>query len=100
LNDINGLLKAKKELAAYRKVAKKIQRAGCLRFGLELQEPPEVKHVDKRMLHTEARVLIKNYAEWNKDYKPYKDIVIERWSPERAEGEFLKTFYDLGGKYA
>lgn len=100
ISDCNSNLKRRPEYAFYRKIEKKIQKAIAIRFGLSKKEPEEVKKVDKRILYTEARVLVKNYEEWSRVAEPYKDVVIAKWTPERAEEEFLKAFYDLGGKYA
>lgn len=97
--DINSLTKRAKAFAFYRKMEAKIQKAICKRFGLPIEEPDEVRKVDKRILYTEAKVLIKSYSEWNITAKPYKDVVIAKWTPERAEEELLTAFYALGGKY-
>ncbi len=97
--DVNGRIKQTKQFTFYRKLEKGIQKAICKRFGLPFKEPAEVRKVDKKMLFTEARVLMKDWEHWEVTHRPYEDVVIAKWTPERAEEEFLKAFYALGGKY-
>ncbi len=63
------------------------------KFGLDLLNlPPEVKHADNVMLATEKRDLMGTPPmPWVTLPDPRPDI-IEPWSPERAEQEFLDAW--------
>lgn len=56
----------------------------------------DIKVADMRMLATE----LFNFAPHRDnpvDYEPF-DMLIEDWTPERAQEEFLQMFYSLGGR--
>lgn len=71
----------------------------CLRFGLPLVMPAEVKLVDTRMLLTEARDLMTNPPRpWdNLGTEAYPDKVIT-WSWQKAKTRFLSRFNELTSK--
>lgn len=66
------------------------------KFGLERQIPEDVHVADKRMLLTEATILLPGCS-WVHDYpeKRYEHVKIKYMGPKRAEREFHRMFSDL-----
>jgi 5'-deoxynucleotidase YfbR-like HD superfamily hydrolase len=93
--DLPKPLKCLPEFATYREIEKRIQKAGCQRFGLSEQEPTDVKRADILLLATEARDLMSPlHPDWKSPVEPLP-FRIEPWKPARAKTEFLKRFYQL-----
>jgi 5'-deoxynucleotidase YfbR-like HD superfamily hydrolase len=93
--DLPKPLKCSPEFATYREIEKRIQKAGCQRFGLSEQEPTDVKKADILLLATEARDLMSPlHPDWKSPVEPLP-FRIEPWEPARAKTEFLKRFYQL-----
>lgn len=71
-----------------------IYRCIAERFGLEPDIPDAVHQADSAVLHAEAKQLIGYDADnWCSRLPPAADIrIVEPWSPETAQREFLKRF--------
>jgi hypothetical protein len=85
----------KRLLPDYRAIENRIASVVRKRFGLPEEMPTTVKTVDLRMLMTEARALCvwPPPQGWGVNYRPFDDVEIERWQPQRTEEIFLE-FYD------
>ena len=83
-------------LTGYKAAETRVQNAVADRFGLPLQEPPEVKELDMRILHDEmAQAMGKPPAPWNLAGEPL-GVTLQFWAPFWAKGEFLRRFNALG----
>lgn len=91
LSDLPTPLKVRPEFATYRAAEKRLQNIIYLAFGLEPEEPTEVKHVDKRVFVTEARDLMTNPIPYG-DHKPYP-CKVRALTPALAEAMFLNEFH-------
>lgn len=89
----------KRALVGYKEAEIKVQEAICLRFGLGLEMPADVKVADERALLTEAKQLMEPLVDgWLIDLATEPIAVrIGGMQPERAEREFLRLFFSLGG---
>lgn len=83
----------KKELPDYLEYEEKVQNVVYNRFGI-LEEPADVKKIDKVMLVTEMRDLRLNCQMPGSPYKPLSSI-IEPWPQDFAKRAFLDCFYAL-----
>jgi hypothetical protein len=84
---------------AYRVAERRLMRAVCERFGLDPEEPKEVKTLDSRVLENEALELmppIPGRKTWT-GHRPVPDVEIRCWSPRRAEAQFLRRYELLTG---
>lgn len=83
----------------YRKMETKLMLAVCERFGLDLEEPYDVKQADELMLHWEARDLMGPHpAPWaNEGTFKLPSLVMSPMSPRIAEQAFLERYIELGG---
>ena len=98
LVDIPRPLKHSGQFDAYKFFEEKMQKAICLRFGLDFQEPTSVKRADNLMLATEARDLMSPLRhDWIQSIEPLPLKIIPMNSLE-AKRAFLKRFYDLIGE--
>lgn len=89
LGDVTRPLK--KLLPDYKQIEQSIERALFAKFGIPYPLPEIVKHADLVMLATEQRDLMAPHAdEWPAlaGITPLPEI-INPWSPEKAEREFL-----------
>ncbi len=94
LQDMAKPLKVNPALGrAYRAAEKKVLAVLEPHFNFVAEIPP-VKDIDLRMLVTEADQLVHGFAHWGyyQDVVPL-DITIKKWTPERAEREFLNLYY-------
>lgn len=95
LSDIPAPLKRLPEFAFYREAERRLMDAICQRFGLELEEPVEVKEVDRAVLVTEAAWLMRPlHPEWvfkAPTYKGYTDE-IPKMTPAEAKDAFMEEF--------
>lgn len=99
LADISSPLKHSYVMKEYRFLEKRTEKVLAERFGLPFPMPPCIKEVDNRMLLTERNNLLGEVLErWGVEIeaKPF-DYVIEPWSSQRAEYEFLCRYETLGG---
>lgn len=96
LTDLSKPLKMYSDLGArYVEIESRLQMAICKRFGLQLQEPEEVKVADRRMLMTEKKCLMgTSPARWDDNEKPYSFDVL-MLQPWQAESYFLDRFEEL-----
>lgn len=85
----------------YGPIEEKIQNCIYERFGLDPHDKEannSVKNADMRILSTEIPQLIPkrpiNY-EFDKKYKPYKNVKITPWDSKTARINFLRAFYLL-----
>ena len=90
LGDVSSPLKSL--LPQYQELETHVTQLIARKFNLPYPYPAIVNEIDKRMLVTEFRDLLKD-ADWTSfPWKPY-DFKIEPWSMDRAEQEFLKRFH-------
>ena len=94
MGDLNRPLK--NLFRAIRPIEDKILTAIYSRFGIKDYDLAEIRRADDIMLATEAHCLMKNTTDWGLKENYLPNFIISGWSPEKAEEEFLKTFYDLG----
>lgn len=95
-HDMTHPFKYMPEMAAYKRLEKKGQRALYKRYGLE-EEPQEVKDLDLLLVNNEKRDL-RNGIGLAKDALFHPDLIITPWGPEKTEREFLKMFNELFGE--
>ncbi len=99
LQDVARPIKYAQGMEQYIIWEKKLQAVICERFGLPVEEPPEVKICDNRMMAQERRSLTK---------RPKRDIdvcdlllkgdepsVYSTWQPAKAKKMFLNRFKEL-----
>lgn len=87
-------------LPDYRKMEEKIQDSIMSKFGLlDFWRSPEIQKllhkVDKSVMATEVRDLIKHKKVWSMPEKPYNDLTIVSVSPDTACVQFLYRFHTL-----
>ena len=92
--DLSRPLKHAPEMSRYRTTEKHVMTAIAERLGLSMPEPPEVKLVDRRMCATEMRDLMGAVYDWGVGQEPFPGEIIP-WSPEKAEAEFARRYYEL-----
>ncbi len=68
------------------------------RFGCPEQVPEEIKLIDRRLCITEAKQSGMNIKNWRDPQIPLKDFSIKWWYPAQAETQYLRRFFELGGK--
>lgn len=81
----------------YREMESRLMWAVCERFGLSVEEPPEVMEADNVLLMTEKRDLMRAHGKlpkWPEAARPLS-CTIEPMDWRDAEVEFLKKFYEL-----
>jgi uncharacterized protein len=91
---------------AYLKIEESVERVIFEKFGVPFPLPEGVKDADTQMLYAEKAQLM-NVTEatqyearkWGRD-ETEAPIIIERWTPRRAEKMFLKRFEELQGERA
>lgn len=88
----------KSNLPDYKVLERKNWLATAARFSLPIELDPEVHAADAAVLLAEYQVLMVNPSLPGYDYSKAAPIRIARWTPERAEREFLYRFYRLVGK--
>lgn len=90
--DLPRPIKSHADLARYRAIEDHVWRALCVRFGLPLQLPEEVKMADNIVLATEKRdIMTAPPREWLPLPEPRNDR-IEYWPWENAKASFLEAF--------
>lgn len=100
LVDLPTPLKLTREIGEpYRAAEEKLMIAVCARFGLPVLEPVVVRIADVVMLATEVRDLMHgDRSYWKKITAEPIGTRIRPWSADVTEYEFLRRFYELGGK--
>jgi hypothetical protein len=86
-------------LPDYKRFERRLMIAICLRFGLDLTEPDEVKAADNRILVDERAVLLgEPPLPWHsvENVDPL-GVEIQPWAPVVAKEKFLARFTALGG---
>ena len=95
LVDVPRPLKRSGKFDAYLGFEKVMQEVICKKFGLSLEEPPDVKLADTQLLATEARDLMAPlHPEWIQPVKPLP-FKIDPLPPKDAEKLFLERFKEL-----
>ena len=80
----------------YRKIESKLMVFICLRFGLSITEPEDVRSADQMMLYWERRDLLPPpMIPWEKEAPPLPETVLSPMQPETAEKAFLLRFREL-----
>jgi hypothetical protein len=83
-------------LPGYKAAEARVMAAVADRFGLPLQEPPEVKDLDARILHDEsAQAMRRPPVPWHLPGGPV-GVTLHFWSPMTAKLEFLGRCGALG----
>lgn len=98
LCDVARPVKKSGSMAPYRQAEAHVMQAIAQRFGLRLPQPAEVELHDTILLCAEARQLLPraDFTRWSHDVLGNgQEIVIEPWSPARAEELFLTQFCRL-----
>lgn len=95
LTDFSSPIKRTEEFAFYRKVERNLQAMIYKKFGLECEEPADVKEADLRVLATESRDLMNATSmKWPGLPEPY-EFTIEPMVPEQAKELFMARFREL-----
>ena len=71
------------------------RKAIAPRFGLDADIPEAVHIADMRIRGNEVANMVP--MAWHEEYDDPLDVILQYWSPEEAEEEFLETFKALGG---
>lgn len=81
---------------AYRGAEKRIEKIIGEAFGVRFPVSPEVKEADLLMLCAEADQLVHGRKHWTYYHDlPAAEIVIPKWTPEKAERKFLARHEQL-----
>lgn len=93
--DLPTPLKQHESFKYYRESEKRLMSIICDVFGLDHEEPPEVKQVDKKLMATEARDLTFTEGRgWIKDIEPY-EFHIKPWTQEQSRVRFMSRLHEL-----
>ena len=93
ISDINR--PTKPYLSNYKEIEARIMESVCIRFGLPIEEPPEVKAADNGILWDELRQNMKEPpAGWNIPDVGL-GVALQFWTPQTAKEHFLHTFNGL-----
>lgn len=95
ITDIARPLKHLGAFFDYRKLEKRTMNAICKKFGIEGDEPQEVKDYDALILRNEAKCLKLLTKEWHHYALPDMGMTIVPMLPEDAEKAFLKRWNTL-----
>jgi len=98
LVDIPKPLKDSGQFESYKQAEFILQNMIYKKFGLNEEEPANVKEADVKMLATEAKFLFSSFhPDWKLPVEPLKDFEIKAYYPEYAKQAFLNRFYELFG---
>jgi len=79
----------------YKVIEKTLQKTICEKFNLPIEEPPNIKEIDQKLLATEARDLMSPlHPDWKCSFIPF-DFKIIPMPQEEAEASFLRRFEEL-----
>jgi len=101
VGDMIRPIKHTPEMAAFRRIEKRVQAAVCIRYGLAIEEPRSVKEADGILLATERRDLLAPLAASEEDWLHGAESFgplpwsLHAMPPRRAEHEFLARFNNL-----
>ena len=95
--DLARPIKRTKEMEFYRIIEKKLMDVIYIKFGLDINEPEEVKEADNIMLITEQRDLMPPETFCLNGYKPLKTR-IKTWTSTQAYFNIIYRFEKLGIK--
>lgn len=84
----------KRDLQGWHAIEAAVMRAVCLRFGMALDEPPEVKHIDLAITTDEKDAIMCRGPEWSGLLPPI-GADIQALLPHEAERAFLQRFAEL-----
>lgn len=94
LNDMASPVKA--GLPDYKAAEDAMEQALAARFGIPWPKTDAVRRADGIAVATEARDLMNNVSTlWRLPEKPLRGVLIEPWSPDRAEREFMDRFREV-----
>lgn len=89
----------KPHLTNYLEIEARLERAISDRFGIVCPMPTEVKRLDTAILADERdQAMAPPPVPWPQTTEPPLGVRLEFWTPERASGLFLSTFYFYGGR--
>ncbi|MCZ7466420.1 hypothetical protein [Rhizobium rhizogenes] len=94
--DMNAPLKS--QCPDYKRIEKRCEAAGFVRFGVEMTDPAYIKHLDLRMLATEQRDIMPTRGEtWAmlNGIEPFEAEIFPWENPQNAAEIFLETYYAL-----
>jgi hypothetical protein len=95
-NDMSSPLKS--QCPDYKRIEKRCEAAGFVRFGVKMIDPTYIKHLDLRMLATEQRDIMPTRGEtWGtlNDIEPFDAEIFPWENPHNAAEVFLETFHAL-----
>jgi hypothetical protein len=96
LVDLPRPLKRHSEMGyLYRGIEAQLMLNVCARYGLDIIEPPSVKHADNVLLSTEKRDLMKIPPKAWVETEPPLDMRIVPWTPLVAKERFLARYRGL-----
>lgn len=102
-SDLTRPLKRSVGMSSYRFYEGLAMESICETFGMDKEEPAEVKNADKIMLVTEkrdlfseSRVMSLNKTDDVQGIKPLPEKILP-WTPEYAKNAFLMRYYELTG---
>ena len=96
ISDIPSPLKP--SLTNYYEIEDAVMKQVCIKFGLPIEMPAEVKDVDRRILADEKKqVLLHHHNDWAMDIEPL-GITIPEMTPKEAKRRFLSRFVELTEK--
>lgn len=84
----------KPDLIGWKPIQKRVMGAVCVRFGLPLDEPPEVKAADGALLSDEKMALMAEGPAWTGMLPPLGATILGL-SPTDAKALFLERFHEL-----
>lgn len=89
----------KHKLPEYQEAEARMMKIIAEKYGFEYPMSSRIKEIDNRMLLTEKLQLMKTSDLWSveKNFHPYKNVVIEPMHPLEAEKIFIETFLDITG---
>lgn len=74
-----------------------IMQVICEKYGLCWPMPEDVHHVDKNIVHDEAKRLFRNAPEWIGQYRSF-GLHITPWPAPVAKNMFLRRFEEITGQ--
>lgn len=89
----------KSHLTNYLEIEAGLERVIAERFGLSHPWSADVKRLDTAILADERdQAMAPPPVPWSQTTEPALGVMLQFWSPLRAEIEFIEAFYRYGGK--
>jgi hypothetical protein len=88
----------KRRMPAYAEAERDLMLAICQRFGLDWDQPAEIKEADTRILLDERAVLLgPSPQRWGIDIESVQPlgVTLQCWAPEDAAWQYLERFREL-----